>query len=84
MPEDLFARLVRLASAYKLHQLTALDPYGPTELNKEQARRVSDEVAFIGRVVNDPLLRPHAIELQRVADACWRHTEDAWMVIEGP
>ena len=56
MPEDLFGRLVSLAQAYKLHQLTALDPYGPTELGPEQARRIAEEVWFIAEIVTDPLL----------------------------
>jgi hypothetical protein len=54
MPEDLFVRLTLLASAYQLHQLSSLDPYGPTELNAQQARRVAEEAAFIARIVNDP------------------------------
>lgn len=84
MPEGLFERVVGLASSYKLHQLSALDPYGPTELNREQARRVAEEAAFIAHVVNDPLLAPHLAALKRVADYCWRHPGDSWLHIEGP
>lgn len=84
MPEDLFARLTLIASAYKLHQLSALDPYGPTELNREQARRVSEEAAFVAQTLNDPLLAPHLEAVQRVADYCWKHSGESWLVIEGP
>lgn len=84
MPEALFGRLVLIAKAYSLHQLSNLDPYGPTELNPEQARRVADESAFIAGVVNDPLLAPHAEAVQRVADYCWKYSGESWLVIEGP
>ena len=85
MPEDLFARLTLLASAYHLHQLSSLDPYGPTELNAEQARRVAEEAAFVAEIVNDPLLVPHLAGVKRVADYCWRHSErESWLIIEGP
>ena len=84
MPEGLFTRLGLLASAYKLHQLSALEPYGPTELNKEQARRVAEEVRFIARVVDDRLLAPHLAAVQRVADYCWKHSGEGWLIIEGP
>ena len=84
MPEALFTRLVLLASAYTLHQLPALNAYGPTELNREQARRVSQEARFIAEVVNDPLLAPHLAAVQRVADQCWKHSGEAWLIIEGP
>jgi hypothetical protein len=84
MPEDLFGRLVLLAKAYDLHQLSALDPYGPTELNSEQARRLAEEAHFIAGVVNDPLLAPHLAAVGRVADYCWQHSGESWLVIEGP
>ncbi len=84
MPEDLFERVVSLAQAYKLHQLRALDPYGPTELNAEQAHRIADEARFIADVVTDPLLAPHLVAIQRVADYCWQHSGESWLVIEGP
>ena len=84
MPEDLFARLTSIASAYELHQLSSLDPYGPTELSREQARRISEEAAFIARTVNDPLLGLHLEAVQRVADYCWKHSGQSWLVIEGP
>lgn len=84
MPEDLFLRIVLLGKAYDLHQLSALDPYGPTEFIKEQARRLAEEARFIGGVVNDPLLAPHLSAVGRVVDYCWRHTGDSWLVIEGP
>ena len=84
MPEGLFERTVSLAKAYDLHQLSSLDPYGPTELHGEQARRLAGEVRFISGVVNDPLLAPHLDAVGRVADYCWQHPSDAWIVIEGP
>jgi len=82
--EDLFARALLLARAYQLHQLGSLDGYGPTELNKLQARRFADELGFLRTVVNDSLLEPHLTGMQEVADFCWRTSEDAWLVIEGP
>ena len=84
MPDERFARVVLLAKAYKLHQLSSLDPYGPTELNAEQARRVAEEAGFIGEVVNDPLLLPHLVAPRRVADYCWMHSGESWLLIEGP
>lgn len=84
MPEDLFERLVSLAQAYKLHQLSALDPYGPTELSPEQARRIAEEVRFIAEVVTDPLLAPHLVAVRRVADYCWQYSGESWLRIEGP
>jgi hypothetical protein len=84
VPEELFVRTLLLASAYELHQLPTLDQYGPFELNKEQARRVDDEVAFLSTVVNDVLLAPHLEAISAVAAHCWRHSGDAWLHIEGP
>lgn len=84
IPEDLFSRLLHLASAYKLHQFQTLDPYGPFELNDQQARRLAEEVAFIGRIVNDDLLRPHLVAIKDVADYCWQHSGESRLVIEGP
>jgi hypothetical protein len=84
MPEGLFARLVFLASAYKLHQLTSLDPYGSTELNAQQARRVAEETAFIAATVADPLLGPHLAGVRSVADYCWQYAGESWLIIEGP
>lgn len=82
--EDLFDRVLLLASAYKLHQVGSLDGYGPTELNKTQARSFADELGFLRTAVNDTLLEPHLAAMQAVADFCWRTTEDGWMVVEGP
>ena len=82
--EDLFARALLLARAYRLHQLGSLDGYGPTELNKPQARRLADELGFLRTVVNDSLLEPHLTGMQEVADFCWRTSDDAWLLIEGP
>jgi hypothetical protein len=82
--EDLFARAILLARAYQLHQLGSLDGYGPTELNKLQARRFAEELGFLRTVVNDSLLEPHLAGMQDVADFYWRTTEDAWLVVEGP
>jgi hypothetical protein len=84
MPESLFSRLILLASAYNLHQLPTLDPYGPHELNAQQARRVAEEVSFVARVVNDPLLAPDLAAIRRVADYCWQHPGQSWLIIEGP
>ena len=82
--EDLFPRALLLARAYRLHQLAGLDGYGPTELNKPQARRLADELGFLRTVVNDSLLEPHLTGMQEVADFCWRTSDDAWLLIEGP
>jgi hypothetical protein len=84
MAESLFSRVILLASAYNLHQLPTLDPYGPHELNAQQARRVAEEVSFIAAVVNDPLLAPDLAAIQRVADYCWKHAGESWLIIEGP
>jgi hypothetical protein len=81
--EELFVRAVLLARAYDLRQLAKLDSYGQVELNKQQARRLSDELAFLQSVVNDSLLEPHLAAMQEVADSCWRTTEAAWLVVEG-
>ena len=82
--EDLFARALFLARAYQLHQFSSLDGYDETELNKLQARRLAEELGFLRTVVNDSLLEPHLAAMLGVADSCWRTTEDAWLVIDGP
>jgi hypothetical protein len=84
VPEDLFSRALMLARAYELHQLSALDPYGPFELNKEQARRISEEAAWLAALVNDPLLEPHLHGVRKAADFCWQYSGEAGLIIEGP
>ena len=80
LPEHLFGRMVLLASAYDLHQLSTRDPYGPTELYGEQAQRIAEEVRFIGSI-GTTRCSPRTWLLS-VAYAA--HPGESWLVIEGP
>lgn len=82
--ESLFGRIVNLAQAYELHLLPTLDLYGSFELNKQQARALSDEVRFLSGLIDDPLLKPVLSGIGDVADWCWQFSGDAWVRIEGP
>lgn len=84
VPERLFTRMLSLASAYELHLLPTLDPYGPFELSKAQAWTLAEEVAFLKPVINDELLLPHFDALHELAVWCARSAEDSWIRIEGP
>jgi hypothetical protein len=84
VPEELFVRLLLIASAYKLHQLPTLNQYGPFTLNPEQARRIAEETRFVAGIVNDDLLVPHLTAVAEVADYCWQHSGEGRLVIEGP
>ena len=56
VPETLFVRAQAIASAYNLHLLPTIDIYKRTDLNKKQSETLLDEIDFINKVVNDPLL----------------------------
>jgi hypothetical protein len=80
----LFVRTIMLGSAYELHLLPTLDPYGPYELSQPQAMTLADELAFLMPVVNDDLLQPHLVAMHDLALWCARSSEQAWIHIEGP
>jgi hypothetical protein len=83
MPEDLFARMVSLASADKLHQLSSLDPYGPTELTPSRPGGLQKRL--LHRPSRErPAAEPHLTAIRRVADSCLTHSGDSWLLIEGP
>ena len=84
IPEGLFARVQHLARAYELHLLPALEIYGQTQLNGQQASALADELAFIRDLVEDAALRPHLEAWISLALACSRSVRPAALVIEGP
>lgn len=84
LPDELFSRMVFLGRAYELHHLGRLQLYEDAELNQLQARGLADELRFLDDVIKDSLLGPHLIQLARVADVCWRTSEGAALLIEGP
>ena len=84
VPERLFVRAQRIAAAYELALLPAINVYGRTELVPAQAARLAHELAFVRRVTADRLLAPHLVALETIADDCWRTTTQQVLTVEGP
>ncbi|HEX9269226.1 MAG TPA: hypothetical protein VF998_05225 [Candidatus Limnocylindria bacterium] len=85
IPERLFTRMQLLAAAYELHVLPRLDPLGDNVLDRERAGTLVDELEFLARVVEDPLLLEHLEALRDAALACTRSPfPDVPLAIEGP
>ena len=66
IPEALFARLQRIASAYVLHLLPAIDVYTDTLLTPEQCATLGEELAFVRSVVKDDLLNRYLIRFSDI------------------
>jgi hypothetical protein len=84
IPERLFVRMQQLASAYDLHLLPALEVYGKTQLNGQQAAALVEELAFVRDLVDDAALRPHLDAWISMALACSRSSLPAHLEVEGP
>jgi len=84
IPERLFARAQDLARAYALHLLPTLEIYGKTQLNRQQAATLAEELAFIRELVDDAALRPHLDAWISLALTCSQSPRAASVVIEGP
>ena len=73
IPERVWTRLCLLAAAYQLHLLPLFsgrtsddDSDGRFTLNGTQCRHLQDEIAFVGSVVDDPLLRTYLATLSQL------------------
>jgi predicted metal-binding membrane protein len=83
IPERIGQRLVALAQAYELHQLSTLEPYAQNRLNSQQAISLVAELEFLFEHVDDQALRRCAEPLYRLASRCARDTR-VELLVEGP
>jgi len=84
VPESLFVRMQHLAKAYGLYLLASVDYYRVTRLNGQQCVRLTDELLFIKKTIQDPTLHPHLDACISLALACARGTPAADLIVEGP
>lgn len=56
IPERIGQRLLALAQAYELHQLSTLEPHAQNRLNSQQAASLVEELDFLFERVNDEAL----------------------------
>ena len=84
IPDRLFARMQHVAKAYELHVLPRLDPYARNSLRREQVESLLDEIEFLGKVVDDPVVRAQLEQLRNVALKVVREPIRTELVIEGP
>lgn len=80
LPERLASRLIRIAAAYELHLLPLLMNEDRVFLNSTQAEALCDELEFVAAVVNDELIRSHAMRVLRLATRAAR--EDVGLTLE--
>ena len=83
VPERIVQRIVALATAYELHQLSSLGPYRQNRLNSRQSAGLADELQFLLQQVNDPALHAFAEPLHRLAARCARDAR-LELLVEGP
>ena|SRR6266540_3470274 len=84
IPDRLFARMQHVGKAYELHVLPRLDPYARNSLGREQVESLLDEIEFLDKVVDDPVLRVQLEQLRSVALKVVREPIRTELVIEGP
>src|SRR5688572_5656618 len=68
MPETLFRRAIALGAAYQLNLLPTFDAHANTSLLKAQCSTLLEEVRFVHKAVNDPLLQQHLGSLATLLD----------------
>jgi hypothetical protein len=83
VPERIVQRILALATAYELHQLSSLGPNGQNRLNSQQSASLADELHFLLQQINDPALHVFAGPLQRLAARCARDAR-LELLVEGP
>jgi len=72
----------RIRAAARLHGLVLLGSLEPRELDKEDARRLADELGTIRASLELPDLDADLTALGDVARWCSRASGDAWLRIE--
>jgi hypothetical protein len=83
VPERLFGRAQCIARAYELRLLPTIDIYSKTRLNRGQCETLLDEIAFIGMVANDDLLREYLDRVRGVVAACIGVPQRELIIIRG-
>jgi hypothetical protein len=84
IPERLFSRAQRIASAYELHLLPAIDYNDRVRLVTSQLQTLSHELAFVRERIADPLLAKHLDSLAELGESCLRGGPTKELVLEGP
>ena len=84
VPERVWRRLHALGVAYELHYLTlCVGETEPLIFNPPQASGLLDELGFVAKLVNDPLLMKHLDAITTVVAASARGGQNPALRIEG-
>jgi len=84
LSDEDFARILEAGAARGLTTLASLDRHGPNELDKENARRLAEEMTRIRRNADVPDLDDDLTAIGELARWCARATGESWMKIEAP
>ena len=84
LAERLLARLRNLALAYELPLLSRLPTSGATTYPEIQLGSIEDELAFLFRVVSDPVLLEAIAPMREMIRVAMQHPRGWSLVVESP